>query len=252
MNDDRTSANVEPALEAVRVTKRFGSVVALDDVSLAVRPGECVAVVGESGSGKTTLLRMFNRLVVPDSGEIRRAGRPVAEMAAESVRRSIGYVPQDGGLLPHWSVRRNVETVPWLIGSDHRNDRATRALERVGLAPDTFGDRWPAQLSGGQRQRVALARALATEPDVLLLDEPFGALDALTRVELQTAFRALLDELSFTAVLVTHDLGEAMRLGDRIAVLFQGRVEQVSDPDTLLASPATPYVRTLFERAGVA
>jgi osmoprotectant transport system ATP-binding protein len=240
------------ALAAERVVKRFGAVVALDAVSLEVRRGECLGVIGESGSGKTTLLRCFNRLVEPDAGRILVGGADAATLDPIALRRRTGYVPQDGGLLPHWAVRRNVALVPWLHGSAAADTAAERALRLVGLEPERFGDRRPRELSGGQRQRVAVARALAAGPEVVLLDEPFGALDAITRADLQTVFLAIRRELGLTAVLVTHDLAEAFLLSDRIAVLRAGRVEQVGTAAELRAAPATPYVRELLERARVA
>ena len=240
------------ALAAERVVKRFGAVVALDAVSLEVGRGECLGVIGESGSGKTTLLRCFNRLVEPDAGRILVGGADAATLDPIALRRRTGYVPQDGGLLPHWGVRRNVALVPWLRGSAAADAAAERALRLVGLEPERFGDRRPRELSGGQRQRVAVARALAAGPEVVLLDEPFGALDAITRADLQTVFLGIRRELGLTAVLVTHDLAEAFLLGDRIAVLRAGRVEQVGTAAELRATPATPYVRELLERARVA
>ena len=239
------------ALVAERVTRRYGGVLALDRVSLEVRRGECLAVIGESGSGKTTLLRCFNRLTQPDEGRVLVDGVDAATLDPIELRRRTGYVPQDGGLLPHWSVRRNVSLVPWLRGFPAAG-AADRALELVGLEPQRFAERRPSQLSGGQRQRVAVARALAADPAVVLLDEPFGALDAITRAELQTVFLGLRRELALTAVLVTHDLPEAFLLADRIAVLRDGRLEQVAAADELRAAPATPYVRALLERARVA
>jgi osmoprotectant transport system ATP-binding protein len=239
------------ALEAVDVVKRFGTVAALDGVSLRVEAGECVALVGESGSGKSTLLRCFNRMTDPDAGVVRVEGADAAGLDAVELRRRVGYVPQDGGLLPHWRVLRNVALVPWLRGDAAADSLAMQALERVGLAAETFGGRWPRELSGGQRQRVAIARALAGSPSIVLLDEPFGALDAITRAELQDGFRALQRDLAVTTVLVTHDLHEAVLLADRIAVLRRGRIEQVADPRTLLSAPATAYVRELLARARV-
>jgi osmoprotectant transport system ATP-binding protein len=241
----------QPALEAESVSKRYGEIVALDEVSLEVRQGECVALVGESGSGKTTLLRTFNRLVLPDSGLIRVEGVDARELDPVQLRRRIGYVPQDGGLLPHWRVLRNVALVPWLQGAPEAEALASATLELVGLPPALFGERWPDELSGGQRQRVALARALAARPTLVLLDEPFGALDAITRAELHETFAGLRREVGITTVLVTHDLHEALRLADRIAVLWRGRVQQIATPETLIREPATPYVERLLERAGV-
>jgi osmoprotectant transport system ATP-binding protein len=239
------------ALRIECLTKRWSSTItALDNVTLDIKSGECVALIGESGSGKTTLLRTINRMVEPDSGVIWFNDRRTAELDPVTLRRQMGYVPQDGGLLPHWRVRRNVALVPWLLGKNG-GDLADRALDLVGLEPATFAARWPSDLSGGQRQRVAIARALAATPQVLLLDEPFGALDAITRAELQDAFRDLRRRLGTTAILVTHDLREAIELADRIAVMHQGHVEQYAPPGELLATPATEYVSTLFERAHV-
>jgi osmoprotectant transport system ATP-binding protein len=240
------------ALVAEGVAKRYGGIAALAGVSLEVDRGECVVVIGESGSGKTTLLRCFNRLTDPDEGTVLVDGVDVAGVDPVDLRRRIGYVPQDGGLLPHWRVRRNVALVPWLRGRAEPEASAERALRLVGLEPERFGARWPRELSGGQRQRVAVARALAADPAVVLLDEPFGALDAITRADLQTTFLALRRDLALTAVLVTHDVAEAFLLADRVAVLRAGRLEQVASPAELRAEPATAYVRHLLERARVA
>jgi osmoprotectant transport system ATP-binding protein len=243
-----------PALRAVDVIKRFGSVTALDGVTLDVQPGECVALVGESGSGKSTLLRCFNRLLSPDSGRIDLDGRDLATLDPIAVRRAMGYVPQDGGLLPHWRVGRNVELVLRLRGEASATEWANDALRLVGLEPEEFRMRWPRELSGGQRQRVALARALAARPRAVLLDEPFGALDAITRAELQEAFAALRtrgEPTTLTCVIVTHDLHEAFLLADRVAVLRRGRLEQFTSPLELLRAPVTPYVRELLRRARI-
>jgi osmoprotectant transport system ATP-binding protein len=237
------------ALEVVEVAKTWADGTrAVAGVSFRVEAGETLALVGESGSGKTTLLRMFNRLVEPSAGEVRVGGQAVGALDPIALRRRIGYVPQDGGLLPHWRVARNVELVPRLLGWD-RERRAARAremLEVVGLDPDRHAGRYPAELSGGQRQRVAFARALAADPGVVLLDEPFGALDALTRLELHHQFLELKRRLGKTTVLVTHDLGEAFRLGDRIGVMRAGSLLQLGRPAELLAAPANDYVRELL------
>ncbi len=238
-------------LQSECVSKHFGQVLALDAVSISVRRAECVALIGESGSGKTTLLRCFNRLVDPDHGRVLIDGLDAAGLDPIALRRRVGYVPQDGGLLPHWRVHRNVELVPWLRRARDRGELAERALALVGLEPAVFGDRWPRELSGGQRQRVAVARALAASPDVILLDEPFGALDAITRADLQVAFDGIRRELRVSAVLVTHDLNEAFLLADRIVVLRQGRIEQDASSDQLRQAPATEYVRQLLLRARV-
>jgi len=234
------------------VLKRYGSVLALDEVSLDVDPGSSVALVGESGSGKTTLLRCFNRMVDADEGRVEVGGADVRRADPVDLRRSLGYVQQEGGLLPHWTILRNVALVPWLRGDPAAEEAAREALDLVGLAPARFGGRWPHELSGGQRQRAALARALAGSASVLLLDEPFGALDAITRADVQFTFTALRERLRPTVLLVTHDLREAFRLADRVAVMRTGRIEQVGTPDELRRAPATPWVAELMTKAGVA
>jgi osmoprotectant transport system ATP-binding protein len=239
------------ALYAEGISKQYGPTRALEGVSLQVSRGECVVLVGESGSGKTTLLRCFNRLVEPDAGRIFVDQTDARELDPIALRRRIGYVPQDGGLLPHWSVRRNVELVPWLQRLDTASQMADAALALVGLDPSVFARRWPRELSGGQRQRVAVARALAAQPEIVLLDEPFGALDAITRVELQSTFGRIRRTLGVTCVLVTHDLHEAFDLGDRVAVMRRGKVEQFAPAGELRSAPATDYVRELLLRARV-
>ncbi len=236
-------------LQLSGLEKSFSEQRALDGASLSIAAGECVAIVGESGSGKTTMLRCINRLVEPDSGSVEVNGQSVTKQDATELRRSLGYVPQDGGLMPHWRILRNVALVPWLCGMPDADDRAIRALRLVGFDPPTVIQRWPHEMSGGQRQRVAMARALAAGQSCLLLDEPFGALDAITRSELQQTFRQMREESRFTAVLVTHDLREAMSLGDRIAVMYRGKIEQVATPDEVRRNPATPYVAKLLAYA---
>ena len=237
------------SLAARNVSHRYGSVIALDDVSIEVPAGRAVALVGESGSGKTTLLRCFNRLVEPARGEIRVGDRDVRAQPAVLLRRGIGYVQQHGGLLPHWRVLRNVALVPMLQEMPDARGAALRALDLVGLPGSEFGNRFPHQLSGGQRQRVALARSIAAHPGVILLDEPFGALDAISRADLQESFDAMRHDLSVTTLLVTHDLAEAGRLADEVVVMKAGRIEQHGTMRTLIAAPATEYVARLIERA---
>ena len=249
--DDPAALVDDAALRAYEVVKRYGATIALDRVSLDVARGSCVALVGESGSGKTTLLRCFNAMVGPDAGSVDVGGRPVASFDPVALRRGVGYVQQEGGLLPHWSVLRNVALVPWLRGEADAEERALGALDRVGLPPARFGDRWPRDLSGGQRQRVAIARALAGRPEIILLDEPFGALDAITRSELRRSFHQLRAEMGVTALLVTHDLHEAVELADEIAVMKGGALIQVGPPEELLNAPAHEYVEELLEWAGV-
>jgi osmoprotectant transport system ATP-binding protein len=244
--------SLSPELAADGVSHSYGGQRALDGVSLRVAAGTVTALVGESGSGKTTLLRSFNRLVEPDQGKLTIGGANVRSEQPELLRRRLGYVPQYGGLLPHWTVRRNVALVLRLAGSASDDSSADDALRRVGLDPDRFGNRLPVELSGGQRQRVALARAFAAKQQVVLLDEPFGALDAISRGEAHEAFERVRRELGFTALLVTHDLAEAARLADQIVVMREGRIEQAGSVRELQRSPASPYVRALFERAHAA
>lgn len=243
------AARVPVSLAAVDVTCRYGGLVAVRNVTLEVPAGAAVAIVGESGSGKTTLLRTFNRLVSPSAGSVAVGGRDVRDASAEALRRSIGYVPQHGGLLPHWRVLRNVALVPSLLGDPFALDAAVAAMVLVGLPVERFGSRFPHELSGGQRQRVALARALAARPGVILLDEPFGALDAITRAEVQGTFAAMRRDLGVTTLLVTHDLAEAARLADEIVVMREGRVEQRGTFHALRDQPATPYVEELLASA---
>jgi osmoprotectant transport system ATP-binding protein len=234
------------------VTKRYGAVTALDGVSITVSTGSCTALVGESGSGKTTLLRLFNRMADPDAGQVLVFGRDVADADAVALRRSIGYVEQEGGLLPHWTVERNAALVPWLAGASDPMTASHAALDLVGLPAATFAKRWPRGLSGGQRQRVAFARAIAARPSVLLLDEPFGALDAITRVDVQGTFSDLQCELSLTTLLVTHDIRSAFELADQIVVMRAGRVERFGTPDAVRRTPEGTYVSDLLAKAGVA
>jgi osmoprotectant transport system ATP-binding protein len=239
-------------LLAESVSHSYGTQRALEAVSLRVPAGTVTALVGESGSGKTTLLRSFNRLVEPDHGTITIGGVNVKNEPPESLRRRLGYVPQHGGLLPHWTVRRNVALVVRLAGDSSTTSSVDDALRRVGLDPERFAGRLPGELSGGQRQRVALARAFAARQQVVLLDEPFGALDAISRGEAHQAFERVRKEMAFTALLVTHDLSEAARLSDQVVVMRNGRIEQAGAVRDLQRDPSTPYVRALFERAHAA
>ncbi|MER7517323.1 ATP-binding cassette domain-containing protein [Streptomyces sp. NPDC126499] len=227
------------------VTKRYeDGTTAVDDLSFEVAEGELVTLVGPSGCGKTTTMKMVNRLVEPTEGRILLGGEDVRAADPVTLRRSIGYVIQQVGLFPHRTVLDNTATVPALLGwkKARARERAAELLDLVGLDPTTYGHRYPDQLSGGQRQRVGVARALAADPPVLLMDEPFGAVDPVVRERLQTEFLNLQATVRKTVLLVTHDLEEAIRLGDRIAVYGQGRIEQFDTPATVLAAPATPYV----------
>lgn len=198
----------------------------LDGINLQVERGETLMLLGRSGSGKTTCLKMINRLLEPTSGEVLVEGRPLAEWDVIRLRRSIGYAIQDVGLFPHYAVRENVALIPKLKGWEQPRlkARVEEVLALVGLPREQYGDRYPNELSGGQRQRVGLARALAADPRILLMDEPFGALDPITRAELQAEFRKLQQRLKKTVVFVTHDVGEALMLGDRIGLMESGRL----------------------------
>ncbi|MFB7590285.1 ABC transporter ATP-binding protein [Streptomyces sp. NPDC056169] len=227
------------------VTKRYeDGTTAVDDLSFEVAEGELVTLVGPSGCGKTTTMMMVNRLVEPTSGRVLVDGRDIAGVDPVALRRKIGYVIQQVGLFPHRTVLDNTATVPALLGWKKAAARARAAelLDLVGLDPAVYGSRYPAQLSGGQRQRVGVARALAADPPVLLMDEPFGAVDPVVRERLQNEFLALQATVRKTVLLVTHDIEEAVRMGDRMAVYGQGRIEQFDTPATVLGSPATPYV----------
>ncbi|MHC0431850.1 ABC transporter ATP-binding protein [Streptomyces sp. O3] len=227
------------------VSKRYpDGTTAVDDLSFEIAEGELVTLVGPSGCGKTTTMKMMNRLIEPTSGRILLDGDDISTIDPVRLRRRIGYVIQQVGLFPHKTVLDNTATVPHLLGWKRRAGRARAAelLDLVGLDPAVYGDRYPDQLSGGQRQRVGVARALAADPPVLLMDEPFGAVDPVVREHLQSEFLRLQSAVRKTVLFVTHDIEEAVRLGDRIAVYGAGRVEQFDAPATVLGAPATEYV----------
>ncbi|MGI4762613.1 MAG: ATP-binding cassette domain-containing protein [Janthinobacterium lividum] len=238
-----------PAIRVSHLTKRFGAQVVVDDLSFEVAAGETLVLLGPSGCGKTTLLKTLNRLIEPDGGLIELNGRDVRQQAPEALRRGIGYVIQQVGLLPHYTVAQNVAVVPGLLGRPAAETaaRTTALLERLHLPPARFADMLPAQLSGGQAQRVGLARALAADPPVILLDEPFGALDPLTRAAVRRDFRELDELRRKTVVLVTHDVQEAFELADRIMLLNQGHIQQLGPPRELLRQPANDFVRSFFQ-----
>lgn len=234
------------------ISKSFdgGSQFAVDDVSLDVLEGETLVLLGSSGSGKTTLLKLVNRLLERTSGTIELDGEDIAGQDPVSLRRKIGYVFQGIGLFPHMTVEENVAIVPRLLGwpAARRRDRARELLDLVGLDSETYAGRFPEELSGGQQQRVGVGRALAADPAYLLMDEPFGALDALTRDTQQRELLALKERLQKTIVFVTHDIFEALTLGDRIAVLHAGRLEQIGTREEIVQQPATAFVRELFAK----
>ncbi|MFW8627072.1 ABC transporter ATP-binding protein [Deinococcus sp. ME38] len=232
-------------IELHHLEKRFGDSFAVQDLNLTFPDGELTALLGPSGCGKTTTLRMINRLIEPSGGQVRLNGQDTRALKPEALRRGIGYVIQQVGLFPHLNVAQNVATVPDLLGRDRRATaaRVDELLDLVGLDPDTFRHKRPGELSGGQAQRVGVARALAADPPVLLMDEPFGALDPLARDRLQDAFRDIQRRLRKTVVMVTHDIDEALRLGDRVALMNAGRLEQFGTPDDLIHRPVSDFVR---------
>ncbi|MHB8417136.1 MAG: ATP-binding cassette domain-containing protein [Myxococcales bacterium] len=236
-----------PAIELRDVHLSLGGRPVLRGVSLRVARGELLAIVGESGSGKTSLLSCVNRLYAPERGEVLVRGRPVRTVSPEALRRSIGYVVQKSGLLPHWDVCRNAGTVLELLGVPlpERTARVRELLALVGV-PEPLWNRRPRELSGGQAQRVALARALAARPDILLLDEPLGALDPIARGQLRASLGGVLRSNAMTALLVTHDLAEAKAFAGRLAVMEQGRLVQEGTAEALRGAPATPFVEALF------
>ena len=235
-------------IEIRNLTRLYDGLAVVDDVSLTVETGQLAVLVGTSGSGKTTLLRMINRLVQPSSGQVLIDGVDTATLPAHLLRRRIGYAIQGHGLFPHRTVAQNIATVPRLLGWSRAQTgaRVDELLELFQMDPATFRDRMPHQLSGGQAQRVGVARALAAKPDLLLMDEPFGALDPLIRAKAQDDLREIQQRLGTTLILVTHDMAEAVDLGDRIAVMQGGKLLQYDTPARILTHPATPFVADLI------
>ena len=246
-----TMAEESPIIVEFRtVGFQIGAAKILDDINLEIFKGEILILLGESGCGKTTTLKLINRLIEPTTGEVIVEGKATTDWDAINLRRRIGYVLQETGLFPHFSVAENVALVPNLENWEEakKRSRTSEMLELVGLNPQKFADRYPHELSGGQRQRVGVARALAANPDLLLLDEPFGALDAITRVNLQKEFAALVRNLGKTAVFVTHDLHEAFVLGTRICLMDKGRIILNEAPENFRKSDlplAREYLETL-------
>jgi osmoprotectant transport system ATP-binding protein len=240
------------AIEYQNVVKQFSDSnhnhIAVNDVSLTINEGEFITILGSSGSGKTTLLKMTNRLYDPDAGKIILFGENIQAVDVVKVRRRIGYVIQQVGLLPHMTIQQNIGIVPKLLKWDKEriNQRVNELLELVGLEPKEFINRYPAQLSGGQQQRVGLARALAVDPKIMLLDEPFGAIDAINRLHLQDELKRLHHGLQKTFLFVTHDINEALKLGTRVIVMDEGKVCQFDTPQNIVKNPADGFVESLI------
>ncbi|MGO7215273.1 ABC transporter ATP-binding protein [Rhizobium ruizarguesonis] len=234
-------------IEIRNVTKRYGTATVVDNVSMSVEKGEITVIVGTSGSGKSTLMRMINRLVPITEGEISVGGQNVMDVEVTELRRKIGYAIQGHGLFPHRTVAQNIATVPQLLDWDSARiaKRVEELLGLFNLDPASFADKYPHQLSGGQQQRVGVARALAAEPELLLMDEPFGALDPVIRGKAQDDLLAIQKQFGTTVILVTHDMDEAFHLGNQIAVMSEGRLLQCSTPEKILTEPADPFVQQL-------
>lgn len=235
-------------IEIDNLTRRYGDATAVDAVNMTVETGTITVIVGTSGSGKSTLLRMINRLEEPSSGEVRINGQSTIAMTPHLLRRRIGYAIQGHGLFPHHSVARNIGAVPRLLGwpKDRIAARVDELLDLFSMPPGQFRDRYPAELSGGQQQRVGVARALASRPDLLLMDEPFGALDPIIRARAQDDLLRIQRHLGSTVILVTHDMEEAIRLGDRVAVLDAGKLVQYAPPAQIIAAPANDFVAQML------
>ena len=235
------------------VGKAFAGGVAIDDLSLTIDEGEFVVVIGRSGSGKSTTLKMLNRLVEHDRGRILFAGEEIRRFEPEVLRRRMGYAIQSIGLFPHWTVEQNIATVPEMLGwpRSRIGDRVAELMQLLDLAPETYRRRYPHQLSGGQQQRVGVARALAGDPAVLLMDEPFGSLDSVTRDTLQHEIARIHKASGKTILLVTHDIDEALRLATRIVLLDHGRIVQVGTPREILTQPATDFVSDFVGRSDI-
>lgn len=238
-----------PAVEFFSVSKSYGGHSVLTDLSLSLAEGEIYGLIGESGSGKTTCLRLMNGMEAPEKGTVKLQGEPINYKKSEELRRRTGYSIQGSGLFPHFSVFENVSVIGWRSGWNvkKRQKRTEELLELVNLKPSEVWDKKPHELSGGQRQRVGLARALFMNPKVLFMDEPFGALDPLTRAEIQDFFISLQKKYQLTVVLVTHDLAEAFKMSDELILLNHGRVEQRGAPNELLLNPATPFVKSFLK-----
>jgi len=234
-------------IEIEGITKRYDETTVVDDVSMVIEPRTVSVIVGTSGSGKTTLLRMINRLVEPTAGVIRLDGVDNSSVPGYELRRSIGYAIQGHGLFPHRTVAQNIATVPLLLGwdQDRIKARVDELMTLYQLDPQAYGPRYPHELSGGQQQRVGVARALAAEPNVLLMDEPFGALDPIIRTKAQEDLLAIQKRFGTTIILVTHDMEEAVHMGDKIAVMDAGKLVQYAKPEEILARPASAFVETL-------
>ena len=235
------------------VSKKYGDFTAVNDLSLIVNKAELLVVLGPSGCGKSTLLRLINKMIDRDSGEIEVESRNIDDIRGEELRKTIGYVIQSIGLFPHMNVQKNISTVPHLLKwkEEEVNKRVDQMLELVGLEPYKYRDKKPAQLSGGEAQRIGVARAIASDRDILLMDEPFGAVDPINRLRLQKEFRKIQRKLKKTVVFVTHDIDEALLLADRICIMNQGEIVQIDTPEKIVLNPKNDFVKEFFKGEGI-
>ena len=236
-------------IEVNNLSKVIDNTKTVDNISFSISKGETFVLLGTSGCGKTTTLKMINRLIEPTSGEIFIGGKNITEKIPENLRKNIGYVIQNAGLFPHYTVEQNISIVPNLLHweKEKTKNRVNELLKLVSLAPDEFLNRYPHELSGGQKQRVSIARALASDPQIILLDEPFGALDQITRAQIRKEFKTLESLINKTMILVTHDVVEALELGDKICLMNKGKIEQAGTPHELISSPKNSFVKSFFE-----
>ncbi len=235
------------------VTKKYGDFTAVNNLTLTVEKSEFIVILGPSGCGKSTLLRLINKMIKRDSGEIEVEGDNIDDLKGEELRKTIGYVIQNIGLFPHMDVKKNIATVPHLLKwkEDKIEKKVSEMLELVGLEPKKYMDKKPSELSGGEAQRIGVARAMASDPDILLMDEPFGAVDPINRLRLQKEFRKIQRKLKKTVVFVTHDIDEALLLADRICVMNQGEIVQVDTPEKIVLYPKNDFVKAFFKGEGI-
>lgn len=236
-----------------KVTKKYGDFTAVDNLSLTVNKGEFLIILGPSGCGKSSLLRLINKMIEITSGDIEVEGHNIDNLKGEELRKTIGYVIQSIGLFPHMNVKKNIATVPHLLNwkEDRIDKRVDEMLELVGLEPEKYKDKNPSELSGGEAQRIGVARAMASDPDILLMDEPFGAVDPINRLRLQKEFRQIQRKLKKTVVFVTHDIDEAIILGDRICLMNHGEIVQVDTPERIVLNPKNDFVKSFFRGEGI-
>lgn len=235
------------------VSKKYDDFTAVNNLSLTVKPSEFLVILGPSGCGKSTLLRLINKMITRDGGEIEVNGENIDDLQGEELRKTIGYVIQNIGLFPHMNVQKNIATVPHLLkwNEEKIDKRVSEMLRLVGLDPSTYKGKKPAELSGGEAQRIGVARAMASDPDILLMDEPFGAVDPINRLRLQKEFRKIQRKLKKTVVFVTHDTDEALLLADRICIMNQGEIVQVDTPEKIILEPTNDFVENFFKGEGI-